>query len=76
MPSRIFGPPPAKFITNTTIANSVSYGIDRAWRADNLTDFLCTNHFESVALCDQTQPKDANGMCPSSFLVALRQVIG
>ena len=64
---RIFGPPSSEFVTNTTIANSASYGIERAWRADNQTDFLPTNHFEQVAKCNQTFPKDANGACPASW---------
>ena len=64
---RIFGPPPSQFITNTTIANSASYGIERAWRADNVTDFLPTNTFDQVAKCNETFPKDMNGACPTSW---------
>ena len=64
---RIFGPPSSQFITNTTIANSLNYGIERGWRADNEIDFLSTNHFEQVAKCNQTQPKASNGACPASW---------
>jgi hypothetical protein len=62
----IYGPPPSQFITNTTIASSAAYGIERAWGADNLTDFLATNVFEQVALCNETYPRGANGACPAS----------
>jgi hypothetical protein len=61
---RIFGAPPGEFITNTTIVDSAGYGIDRGWRADNLTDFLPTNHFTNLAQCQQTYPRDKYGACP------------
>ena len=64
---RVFGPPPSQFITNTTIANSASYGIERAWRANNVTDFLPTNTFEQVVKCNETFPKDPNGVCPTTW---------
>ncbi len=64
---RIHGAPASAFITNTTISNSASNGIDRGWASDNQPDFLLdgTNAFVSVSRCTQTFPKNANnGGCP------------
>ena len=65
---RIHGPPPSAFITNGSITDSLTNGIDRGWAANNLTDFLTdgTNKFARVPGCTQTYPKDSNnGGCPT-----------
>jgi hypothetical protein len=62
---RLLGPPASAFITNTTFAHSAGHGIDRGWRADNLTDFLATNTFQDIMWCDESYPSAANGSCPA-----------
>lgn len=49
---RIFGVPASQFVTNTTIASSASFGIDRGYVSDVKTDFLPTNTFSDIALCN------------------------
>ncbi len=62
---RIFGAPPSQFVTNTTILASATNGIDRGWRSDSaVIEFLPTNTFTSVALCQQTFPPTAANVCP------------
>jgi hypothetical protein len=62
---RIFGAPPAEFVTNTTILASATNGVDRGWRSDNaVIEFLPTNTFTNVALCHQTFPPTAANVCP------------
>jgi hypothetical protein len=62
---RIFGAPPSEFVTNTTILASATNGIDRGWRSDNaVIEFLPTNTFTNVALCQQTYPPTAANVCP------------
>jgi hypothetical protein len=63
---RIFGGPASQFITNTLIADSGWFGIDRGWRKDNVTDFLPTNTFTNVANCRESYPKSAAGACPAT----------
>lgn len=62
---RISGEPPSQFITQTTILASATNGIDRGYRSLVQLDFLPTNTFTDVALCNQTLPKDPNGACPA-----------
>jgi len=62
---RIFGPPAGgQFIRNTIIADSGLHGIDRSWRDDAKFDFLPSNNFVNVPMCQQTYPSDTNGACP------------
>ena len=61
---RFYGPPPSQFVTNTIILGSPTNGIDRGYRSGTKLDFLATNTFTNVALCNQTFPKDDNGACP------------
>ena len=65
---RIFGAPASAFITNTTISDSASNGIDRGWASDLQPDFLLdgTNQFVRVGHCTQTYPKDASNACPAT----------
>jgi hypothetical protein len=70
---RIFGPPPGQFVTNTTIVASARHGIDRGWRADNFTDFLSSNVFQSVPGCKETYPRDFHGACPPPGMVPCPQ---
>jgi hypothetical protein len=64
---RITGAPPSQFVTNTEIVESLTNGIDRGWRSDQpVIDFLPTNTFANVALCQQTFPPTANNVCPST----------
>ena len=61
---RIFGAPPSEFVTNTTILASATNGIDRGWRSDNaLIEFLPTNTFTNVTLCQQTEACEVMGAC-------------
>ena len=62
---RIFGEV-EPFITNTTISDSLTNGIDRGFRSATKPDFLPTNTFARVALCKETYPKDLNGSCPAA----------
>jgi hypothetical protein len=69
---RILGPPPGTFITYTQIDLSASDGIDRGWRANNLTDFTgpgAYNTFTRIAGCTQSVPRDLLGACPSNPIV-------
>jgi hypothetical protein len=62
---RIFGAPASGFVTNTTIADSGFYGIDRGWQGDAVIDFVATNTFTNVPQCKQTYPKPTTGTCPT-----------
>jgi hypothetical protein len=64
---RVYHPPPATLVTNTTFFESATNGIDRGWR-DNLVPsfFPSTNTFTGIALCNETFPRDMNGTCPSA----------
>ena len=71
---RIFGAPPSEFVTNTTILASATNGIDRGWRSDNaVIEFLPTNTFTNVALCQQTFPPTAANVCPAPAAVPCPQ---
>jgi hypothetical protein len=59
------GPPASEFVTNTTIAHSAGYGIDRGWRG-SLVDFTATNTFTNVAKCSQSYPVNIGGGCPAT----------
>ena len=62
---RIFGVPTGEFVTNSTIFESATNGIDRGWSSDTPTDYLGTNTFQAVAGCKQTLPHPAPpGICP------------
>lgn len=64
---RIFGKPAGgAFITNTTIVDSATNGIDRGFRSNEKIDFLPTNTFTNVAKCKQSYPRDDNGTCPTA----------
>lgn len=58
------GAPTSVFVTNTTIRNSASHGIDRGYYGDPSLDFAASNTFESVARCTQTYPRPEMGPCP------------
>jgi hypothetical protein len=58
------GAPAWAFITNTTIAASAGFGIDRGWRDDEKPSLIPTNTFVDVAGCLETYPKDSDGACP------------
>ncbi|MCU1278358.1 MAG: hypothetical protein JWM53_1904 [bacterium] len=63
---RMFGGEPGNvFITNTTISDSASNGIDRGFRSDIKPDFTPTNTFTNIARCTQTYPRDLSGACPT-----------
>ncbi len=66
---RLFGAPASQFVTNTTITNSASHGIDRGYSSDTPLDFLATNTFSGIALCDQSYPAAANTACPDPTVV-------
>jgi hypothetical protein len=63
---RLFGSgaPSSVFITNTTVRNSASHGIDRGYYGDPSLDFAAGNHFEAVVKCTQTYPRPEMGSCP------------
>lgn len=71
---RIFGYPPSEFVTNTTILASKTNGIDRGWRSDSSpVEFLATNTFTNVALCQQTFAPNAANNCPAPASVPCPQ---
>lgn len=51
----VFSEPPGSFLTNSTIAHSASFGVDRAWKGAEV-DFTATNTFTDVAWCKQSRP--------------------
>jgi hypothetical protein len=51
----IFGQPAASFLTNSTIAHSAYFGVDRAWKGADV-DFVATNTFVDIARCKQSRP--------------------
>lgn len=58
--------PTKEFITNTTITDSPTNGIDRSYQASSdAPDFTATNTFVRVPECHQTHPA-INGGCPST----------
>jgi hypothetical protein len=66
---RILGPVPGQFITYTDIEYSARDGIDRGWRADDLTDFVPLNAFNKVDGCFESVPRMLNGGCPKDPIV-------
>lgn len=52
---KIFVQPASQFLLNSTISNSISHGVFRAWTG-GLVDFLPTNTFANVAYCQQVMP--------------------
>jgi hypothetical protein len=59
---KIFSEPASEFITNSTISNSSTHGIFRAWSGAELS-FLPSNTFSGVAGCNEVLPKTATGDC-------------
>ncbi len=55
---------PTAFVTNSTIRDSASNGIDRGYRSDVVVDFLPTNTFERINFCTQTHPRSEGNGCP------------
>ncbi|MGC4115000.1 MAG: hypothetical protein QM765_10400 [Myxococcales bacterium] len=51
----VFSEPPSSFLTNSTIAHSAYFGVDRAWKGAAV-DFAATNTFTDVAKCKQSRP--------------------
>ena len=71
---RIFGLPSTQFVTNTMILASKTNGIDRGWRSDSpLVEFLPTNTFTGVTLCQQTFAPNAANNCPAPAAVPCPQ---
>lgn len=71
---RIFGLPSSEFVTNTVILASKTNGIDRGWRSDSpLIEFLPTNTFTGVTLCQQTFAPNAANNCPAPASVPCPQ---
>jgi hypothetical protein len=66
---RIFGVPASQFVTNTTLANSAGHGIDRGYASDVKQDFLATNTFSGIALCNQSYPSGVTMACPAPAAV-------
>ena len=58
-------PPKAAFLTNSTIKDSASNGVDRGWIGADV-DFRPTNTFQNITYCVQTQPKPEAGLCPDA----------
>jgi catechol 2,3-dioxygenase-like lactoylglutathione lyase family enzyme len=54
---------PMAFVRHTTIRKSAAHGIWRGWRGTPV-DLLDTNVFEEVAMCHQSFPYPATGVCP------------
>ena len=59
------GQPASGFVTNTSFEDSAGDGIVRGWTGD-LVDFLATNTFAGIALCNQSYPKPAAATCPAN----------
>lgn len=53
---KLFSQPAAQFLLNSTISNSSSHGVFRAWTG-GLVDFLPGNTFTNVAFCRQVLPR-------------------
>jgi hypothetical protein len=66
---RIFGAPSSQFVTNTAITGSASHGIDRGYASDVQQDFLATNTFTGIALCNETYPRGVTMACPAPAAV-------
>lgn len=53
---KIFVQPATEFLVNSTISNSISHGVFRAWTGGPV-DFLATNTFQNIAFCQQVLPR-------------------
>jgi hypothetical protein len=62
---RLFGNPGRVFVSNTVIADSAGYGIDRGYSADTSLDFTATNTFTRVARCPQSVQRVTSTPCPA-----------
>ncbi|HEY3445473.1 MAG TPA: hypothetical protein VGK67_03870 [Myxococcales bacterium] len=51
----VFSEPPSSFLTNSTLAHSAFFGVDRGWKGGEV-DFAATNTFTDVAKCKQSRP--------------------
>jgi hypothetical protein len=60
---------PGQFIMYTDIESGARDGIDRGWRADDLTDFVPSNSFNKVVGCLESVPSMFNGGCPRDPIV-------
>lgn len=65
--SNAVGVVPTAFVTNTTIRDSATNGIDLGYRADPDVDFLATNTFARIQYCTQTRHRDAGNGCPTTI---------
>ena len=59
------GQPASAFVRNTSFEDSAGDGIVRGWTGE-LVDFLDTNVFAGIALCNQSYSKPATTTCPAS----------
>jgi len=63
---KIFSPPSASFLTNSSITRSSTHGVFRAWTGAQV-DFLAGNTFTNVAFCKQVLPKPTPpAICPAN----------
>ncbi len=63
---KIFTEPAGQFLVHSTISNSSSHGVFRAWTG-GIVDFLATNTFLSVAQCHQVLPHPPQpSNCPAN----------
>jgi len=60
------GKPSTQFVTDTTIADSLTHGIDRGWRDFDKLDFIASNTFVNIGACLQTYPSDDIDQCPEA----------
>jgi hypothetical protein len=60
------GKPSSQFVTDTTIADSLTHGIDRGWRDFDKLDFIASNTFVNIGSCLQTYPSDDVDLCPQA----------
>ena len=59
------GQPASGFVANTAFEQSAGEGVVRGWTGDPV-DFLATNTFSGIALCNQTFPKPVGTVCPDA----------
>lgn len=63
---KLFTQPGSQFFTDSTIVDSESYGVFRAWNGAEV-DFLPSNTFTNLGWgCKQIEPKSQAGTCPSN----------
>ncbi|OJY23786.1 MAG: hypothetical protein BGO98_17740 [Myxococcales bacterium 68-20] len=58
------GRPASAFVTHTSFEQSAGDGIVRGWTGE-VVDFLPTNSFAGMALCNQSYPKPVSTTCPN-----------